>query len=176
MQRLRTDSQRHHPQGLEILLGVRTSPLQPVDMPLGFEKLATETLSGYCPSHLRKDAPQKMVQKGILGKCCQWRSQLHQRKVLNGSLTETTCSGVDVARSCLAAEPPRLSVEQGCAIKVDIQRSCQLTLPSSCRWRPNYAGNIVPALQCLPAVPIRILQSAAAVSCASDQMAHPVTL
>lgn len=125
MQRLRTDSQKHHPQGLETLLEARTSPLQPVDMPLGFTKLANETLSGCCPSHLTKDAPQKMVQKGILGKCCQWRSQLHQRKVLNGTLTKTTCSGVDVARGCLAAEPPRLSVEQGCATKVDIQSPLQ---------------------------------------------------
>ena len=108
VQRLRTDSQRHHPQSLETLLQVHTSHLQPDEVPLGVGKLANETLSRCCPSHLTKDAPQKMVQKGIFGKCCLWRSQLHRRKVLNGSLTNATCPGVDGARDWLAAQPPPL--------------------------------------------------------------------
>ena len=62
VQRLRTDSQRHHPQSLETLLQVHTSHLQPDEAPLGVGKLANETLSGCCPSPLTKEASQKMAQ------------------------------------------------------------------------------------------------------------------
>ena len=68
------------------------------------------------------------------------------------------------------------SIEQGYAMRVGTQTSCQLSLPSSCRWCPDFAGNIGPALQYLPAVLIWILQSAATVFCAADQMVHPAFL
>ena len=77
VQTLRTDSQRCHSQILEIQ--VHTSHLQPVEVPLGFQKLANQILSGCCLFHDQRCTSEKGP-KGVFGnimKCCLWRSQSH---------------------------------------------------------------------------------------------------